>query len=158
MQYKQWLVSNGVCSQQRKDDSHLSCRWCTDTTCQVEQREATGISQEWRQLEVPVDAKKPLHSPGNRCHVGRKPEAISESQKVIGFSQLMNYFICYSADNPPDLSSMFLWPSELWRNIHPPVLVSSSNAVFVETTKAKNTRQRSVSSFPPVLVHLCPSK
>lgn len=63
--------------------------------------------------------------------------AIGESQKIIGFSQLMSYFICYTADNPSDLSSACSWPSELWRNTHPPRLVFSSNAVFVETMMPK---------------------
>lgn len=46
--------------------------------------------------------------------------AIGESQKIIGYLQLMSYFIYYTAENPPDFSFSFSWPSELYRNTNPP--------------------------------------
>lgn len=39
--------------------------------------------------------------------------AIGESQKIIGYLQLMSYFIYYTAENPPEFSFSFSWPSEL---------------------------------------------
>lgn len=39
--------------------------------------------------------------------------AVGESQKIIGYSQLMSYFIYYTAENPPDFSFSFSWPGEV---------------------------------------------